>query len=84
MLEALKKINKNKAIGVDNMTLKPLDKKQILSIKKDGFTYEESNLIWKKKMTKKVWREKILEGVPDNICKYYNYCLEEKKSLLYK
>jgi hypothetical protein len=26
VMEAIKKINKNKAIGVDNMTLKPLDK----------------------------------------------------------
>ena len=57
------------------MTLKPLDKNQLLKMKVDGFDFEETNKIWKKKITKNLWREKILEGVSSNVCKYYNYCL---------
>ena len=51
--EAINRINKNKAIGVDNITMKPIDKIQSLKMNINGFNYEETNKIWKKKITKK-------------------------------
>ena len=36
MMRAVNKINKNKAIGIDNLTLKPLDKKETVKFKING------------------------------------------------
>ena len=50
----------------------------------NGFNYAETNKIWKKKITKGLWWQKILEDIAANISKYYNYCLENKQQLLYR
>ena len=47
MVRAVNKINKNKAIGIDNLTLKPLDKKETVKFKINGRNWKESQEIEK-------------------------------------
>ena len=47
MMRAVNKINKNKAIGIDNLTLKPLDKKETVKFKINGRNWKESQEIEK-------------------------------------
>ena len=52
--KAIKNINKDKAIGIDNITLKPLSKKNSLKMQNEGLTFLEYNEInTKNKFSKK-------------------------------
>ena len=53
MKKAIETINKNKAIGIDNLTLKPLDKKEMLKYKINGLDYHESRKELEIKISKK-------------------------------
>ena len=83
-INAIQKINKNKAIGIDNLTFKPIDKNELVKICIRGMDYHESRKEKKQKISKKQWGSNILNCVGNNIAKYLNHCLTVKDELMHK
>ena len=73
MVRAINKINKNKAIGIDNLTLKPLDKKETVKFKINGLDWKESQEIEKCKQG--WWHRRIIERVSNSLTTYCNECI---------
>ena len=58
---ALIKVNKNKAIGIDNLSFKPLNKQNISKMKIKGLNHIETK--HQEKVSKKQWENRIIEPI---------------------
>ena len=75
MQKEISKINKNKAIGKDNLSFKPIDNKQCLSMKNDQDMdwYEYSTR--KVRISKACWKHDIEWNIAGNLTTYVNHCI---------
>ena len=65
--------NPNKAIGTDNISLKPLDTKECIWIKVDGKNYIEYNEQSNRKLTQLAWRASVIRRIAGNLETYFNH-----------
>ena len=61
----------------------PLDPKECLKMKIEGYNWYDTNNLLGKKISKKAWYDDFTWKISDNLATYINYCIHNKKSLLY-
>ena len=78
---ALLKINKNKAIGGDHLSLKPIDKKEILTFRINGLSKKEKEGLSADKISDGEWRRHLMKYIIINTTKYINDIIQNKVRL---
>ena len=73
-------INKEKAIGIDNFSLKPLLKIHALHVRIKNYDYYEYNKEYPhESMSKQFWSNDITQKFASRLVNYYDWCLSNEE-----